>query len=135
MTDLIEAQRILSNSEQRFERVVGTLFLAGMLKERLARLTDRQVGQLMFDFVWNQLSVLDPEMTICQHATQRLFRSAGGNFTAEDIEREQPSCPKCGSGMIHNFGIDGPNFWACDFLGCEYRIRVEESENWRAQQR
>jgi len=135
VADLIQVQRIISNSEQRFERVVGTLFFAGILKERLALLTDRQIGQLVSDCVSNQLGLLDPAMTICEHAAQRLFRSSGGGFTADDIEREQPSCPKCRSGMIHNFGIDEPDFWACDFSGCEYRIPVEESENWRAQQR
>jgi hypothetical protein len=118
---LIDAQCKLANSEGPFEQIVGTLFLAGVLNERLARLTDRQVGQLMFDYVWNSLGVLAPETTICQHATQRLFRSTGGNLTAEDIEREQPSCPKCGSEMIHNFGIDEPDFFECTALHCGYR--------------
>jgi len=135
VSDLIEAQRMLSNSDQRFERVVGTLFFAGILKERLALLTDKQIGQLVSDFVSNQLGFLDPAMTICEQAAQRLFRSSGGDFTADDIEREQPSCPKCGSAMIHNFGIDEPDFWACDFSGCGYREPVEESEKWRAPQR
>jgi len=121
VTDLIEAQRILSNSQQRFERVVGTLFFAGILKERLALLTDKQVGQLVSDVVSNQLGLLDPEMTICEHAAQRLFRSSGGDFTAEDIEREQPSCPKCGSEVIHNFGIDEPDFFECIVLHCGHR--------------
>ncbi len=135
MCDLIEVQRIISNSEQPFERVVGTLFFAGILKERLALLTDKQIGQLVSDFVSNQLGFLDPTMTICEHAAQRLFRSSGGDFTADDIEREQPSCPKCGSATIHNFGIDEPDFWGCDFIGCGFRMPVEESENWRARQR
>jgi hypothetical protein len=123
---LIEMQRRLSNSKRPFERVVGTLFLAGILKERLARLTDRQVGQLMLDLVWNQLGLLDPEMTICQHATQRLFRSTGGNLTAEEIERQEqrPACPMCGSEMIHNFGIDEPDYVECARLDCGLRIQA-----------
>jgi hypothetical protein len=123
---LIEMQRRLLNSERPFARVVGTLFVAGLLKERLARLTDRQVGQLMLDLVWNQLGVLDPEMTICQHATQRLFRSSGGNLTAEEIEMQEqrPACPMCGSEMVHNFGIDEPDYLECALLDCGLRIQA-----------
>ena len=36
-------------SKNPFERVVGTLCVAGLLKQRLAALTDAAVGQLMFD--------------------------------------------------------------------------------------
>ena len=38
---LIEEQRRLSASKNPFERVVGTLCVAGLLKERLAALTRR----------------------------------------------------------------------------------------------
>jgi len=61
---LIEMQRRLANSEKLFERLVGTLWAAGMLDERLAQLTDRQIGQLMFDAVADQLSILRPETMI-----------------------------------------------------------------------
>ncbi len=47
--DLIEIQRMLADSENPFERLVGTLFVAGMLDMCLTQLTDHQVGQLMFD--------------------------------------------------------------------------------------
>ncbi len=57
-------QRRLANSEKLFERLVGTLWAAGMLDERLAQLTDRQIGQLMFDAVADQLSILRPETMI-----------------------------------------------------------------------
>ena len=62
--DLIEIQRMLANAEHPFERLVGTLFVAGMLDMRLAKLTDRQIGQLMFDAVADQLSILRPETMI-----------------------------------------------------------------------
>ena len=61
---LIEMQRRLANSEKLFERLVGTLWAAGMLDERLAQLMDRQIGQLMFDAVADQLSILRPETMI-----------------------------------------------------------------------
>jgi hypothetical protein len=70
---LIEAQRRLSASKKPFERVVGTLCLAGLLKQRLAALTDVAVGQLMFDYVCGEMNVFGPELTICQEATERLL--------------------------------------------------------------
>ena len=74
--DLIETQRKLSISRNRFERVVGSLFVAGLLQERLFALADHELGQLMVDFVWNDMDVLSPEMTICQVATERLLGSS-----------------------------------------------------------
>ncbi len=73
---LIEAQRRLLLSKNPFERVVGTLCLAGALKERLAALSDLAIGQLMFDYLWNEMNLLSPEMTICQAATERLLSSS-----------------------------------------------------------
>ena len=66
MEGLIEEQRRLARSKNPFERVVGSLYMSGILKERLARLTDKQIGQLVFDFVDEQLGVFDPESTICR---------------------------------------------------------------------
>lgn len=74
--DLIELQRRLMHSENRFERVIGTLYVAGLLKERLDAVSDRAVGQLMFDYVWNDMNALSPELTICEVATDRLLNSS-----------------------------------------------------------
>jgi hypothetical protein len=71
---LIEAQRKCSVSPNPFERVVGSLLVAGRLKKRLALLPDEAVGQLMFDVVWNVMDVFSPELTICEVATERLLR-------------------------------------------------------------
>ena len=54
---LIEEQRRLARSKTFFEKVVGTLCVAALLKERLAALTDASVGQLMVDHVWNELNL------------------------------------------------------------------------------
>ena len=70
---LIEEQRRLARSKTFFEKVVGTLWVAGLLKERLAALTDEAVGQLMFDHVCNEMNVFSPELTICEVATERLL--------------------------------------------------------------
>ena len=76
---LIEEQRRLSVSKNPFERVVGALRLAGLLKKELASLSDKSIGQLMFDHLWNELNLLSPEMTICSEATERLLeRELGG---------------------------------------------------------
>jgi len=71
---VIEAQKRLSASKNPFERVVGTLCVAGLLKQRLAALPDKAVGQLMFDYVWNSMNVFSPELTICEVATERLLQ-------------------------------------------------------------
>jgi hypothetical protein len=123
LCDLIEIQRMLAESQNPFERLVGALFVAGMLDMHLAQLTDRQIGQLMFDHFGNDLGILQPEATICQHATRRLFRSAGGKLTAEDIEkqRQRAKCPKCGSEMLPHVGVDEPDFRECVLLKCGHK--------------
>jgi hypothetical protein len=80
---LIEEQRRLACSKNPFERVIGSLLVAGLLKKRLALLPDEAVGQLMFDAVWNELNLLSPEMTICQAATERLRNSSSVVVTTE----------------------------------------------------
>jgi len=124
--DLIEIQRLLAHSNNPFERLVGTLLVAGLLDMRLAQLTDRQIGQLMFDHFGNDLGILLPETTICDHATRRLFRSAGGSLTTEDMEkqRQRPACPKCGGEMLLHYGIDEPDFVECVLLSCRHKEYV-----------
>jgi hypothetical protein len=121
--DLIEIQRLLAHSNNPFERLVGTLLVAGLLDMRLAQLTDRQIGQLMFDHFRNDLGILLPETTICDHATRRLFRSAGGSFTTEDWEkqRQRPACPRCRNETLLHYGIDEPDFRQCVLLKCGHK--------------
>jgi atypical dual specificity phosphatase len=76
---LIEEQRRLAHSKNPLERVVGSLCVAARLKRSLAALPDAAVGQLMFDFVWNELNLLSPEMAICQEATERLLGHEPGD--------------------------------------------------------
>jgi hypothetical protein len=59
-----------------FERVIGSLLVAGLLKQRLALLPNEAVGQLMFDVVWNVMDAFSPELAICQVATERLLNSS-----------------------------------------------------------
>src|ERR1700687_2163163 len=112
--ELIETQRRLANSEHPFERLVAVFFTAGMLDERLAQLSDRQVGQLMVDYAGHDFGIAQPEMKICSQAIRRLFRSAGGSLTEEPmLQQEQPTCPDCGNEMFLHFGIEEPDFYQC----------------------
>jgi len=73
---LIEEQRRIACSENPFERVFGSLLIAGILKQKLALLPNEALGTLMFDMVWNVIDVFSPEMAIYQVATERLLNSS-----------------------------------------------------------
>ena len=73
---LVEEQRRLSASKNPFERVVGTLCVAGLLKERLTASSDATLGQLMLDHVWSELNLLGPESLIVEIASERLLHSS-----------------------------------------------------------
>jgi hypothetical protein len=111
--ELIDEQRRLLGSGNPVERFAAAMLIPAVLAERLAGLADRQIGQLLLDEVWPELSPLAPESTICLHAVDRLRSSLNGKC---------PACPKCGSEMIHYVGIDEPDFLACARLDCRFRI-------------
>jgi hypothetical protein len=72
---LIEAQRKLTHSKEPYERVVGVLCVSGMLKNRLARLNDDELGQLLVEYVSNEVTMFSPEAAICEETAQRMFRA------------------------------------------------------------
>jgi hypothetical protein len=121
VADLIEIQRSFARAQSTSERVVGTLWAAGTLDKRLAQLTDPQIGQLLSNFVYDQLGIFEPEMTICKQATRRLFRSTAGKLTPEEAESvmQRNTCLKCGSEMLLHVGIDEPDFFECVRLSCQ----------------
>jgi len=85
---LIEQQRRLASSKNPFERVIGSLLVAGLLKQRLALLPNETVGRLMFSVVWNVMDVFSPELAICQVATERLLNSSSAvKTTRENLNR------------------------------------------------
>jgi len=103
------------------------MVLGGALGDRLNGLSDRQIGQLLFDFCWPELWLNGPELIICTHAIDRLRRSAGGVITnqeAQDNLKQQPVCPKCGYEMFLHYGIDEPDFWLCDYAACRHKRYV-----------
>ena len=125
---LIERQRKLGESPRRIDRL-RTMVLAGALSDRLNGLSDRQIGQLLFDFCWPELYVDGPELIIVTQAIDRLRRSTGGavtNAEAQDNLKQQPGCPRCGNEMFLHFGIDEPDFWLCDYVSCRHKRYVGE---------
>ena len=72
---LIEQHRKLAGSSNAFERIFGTLLIAGELSKHLARVSDRALGTLMFRHVWDCFQVTSPEMQISIEATRRLLRA------------------------------------------------------------
>ena len=123
---LINLQRRLLQSKSPFVRRIGTLLAAGALDRHLAELSDKQIGQLLRDDVENDLGVLQPEATICNQATRRLFRSELGSL--EDELPLRPPCPLCGNDMLFHYGIDEPDFFECPCLSCGHKEYVGSDE-------
>jgi len=120
---LIERQRKLGESPRPIDRL-RAVALGDALRDRLNELSDRQIGQLLFDFCWRELYVDGPELIIVTQAIDRLRRSTGGSFTNEEAQEnlmQQPVCPKCGNEMFLHYGIDEPDFWRCDYVGCRHK--------------
>ena len=123
---LIKRQRKLGESPLLIDRLTA-MVLGGALRDRLNELSDRQIGQLLFDFCWPELYVDGPELTIVTQAIDRLRRSKGGvvpNEEAQDSLKQQPVCPKCGNEMFLHYGIDEPDFWRCDYVACRHKRYV-----------
>ena len=84
---LIEEQRKLAHSTNPFERVVGSLCVGAILKERLVGLPNSTIGRLMTDYVWSELNLLGPESVIVEIASERLNEKYGISQV----------CPECGA--------------------------------------
>jgi hypothetical protein len=126
---LIDLQRRLIQSKSPFIRRLGALLGAGALDRQLSELRDKQVGQLMLDFVERDLGIVQPEATICHQATRRLFRSENGRLEEEPPLR--PPCPECESEMLFHYGIDEPDYFECVYLGCNHKEYVDSDEPLR----
>ena len=89
LEDLIQEQRSLARSKNPFERVIGSLCVASMLKGQLVRLPNSTISQLMTDNIWCQLNLLEPKSVIVEIASERL------------VEKREASlvCPECGEGL------------------------------------
>ena len=121
--NLIQRLRKLSESSRPIDRLRAVV-LGVALGDHLNRLSDRQIGRLLFDFCWPELYVDGPELIIVTQAIDRLRRSTGGAVTneeAQDSLKLQPVCPKCGNEMFLHYGIDEPDFWLCDYVDCQHK--------------
>ena len=121
---LIKRQRKLGESPLLIDRLTA-MVLGSALSDRLNELSDRQIGQLLFDFCWPELYVDGPELIIVTQAIDRLRRSTGGVVTNEEAQgnlKQRPVCPKCGNEMFLHYGIDEPDFWLCDYVRCGHKI-------------
>jgi hypothetical protein len=125
---LIKRQRKLGESPLLIDRL-RAVALGGALSDRLNELSDRQIGQLLFDFCWAECYFASPELSIVTQAIDRLRRSTGGAVTNEEAQeslKQQPVCPKCGNEMFLHYGIDEPDFWLCDYVACRRKRYVGE---------
>jgi hypothetical protein len=116
--ELIEEQRRGLRWGNPVERLAAALLIPGVLRERMHRLGDRPIGQLLLDEVWSRLNPLHPESTICLHAVDRLRGSALSDFA------RHPACPTCGSAAYLHWGIEEPDFWQCDLVSCNHKWQV-----------
>ena len=100
LEDLIQEQRSLARSKNPFERVVGSLCIGAILKERLVGLPNSTISQLLTDQIWGQLNLLGPESVIVEIASERLLESAivivPKAASAEKCEIPLV-CPECGA--------------------------------------
>jgi hypothetical protein len=84
---LIEEQRKLAHSKNPLERVVGSLCVAAILKERLVGSPNSTISQLLTDHIWSELNLLGPESVIVEIASERLDEKCGTSLV----------CPECGA--------------------------------------
>jgi hypothetical protein len=120
---LIKRQRKLGESPRPIDRLRAVV-LGGALSDRLNEMSDRQIGQLLFDFCWPELYVDGPELIIVTQAIDRLRRSTGGVITNEEAQeslKQRPVCPTCGNDMFLHYGIDEPDFSLCDWVDCRHK--------------
>jgi hypothetical protein len=109
---MIERLRTLGESPLPIDRLRAVV-LGSALSDRLNGLSDRQIGQLLFDFCRAECCFNSPELTIVTKAIDRFRRSTGGAVTNEEAQvnlKQQPACPKCGSEMFLHYGIDEPDY-------------------------
>jgi hypothetical protein len=127
--DVIERLRKLGESLRPRDRLYAVI-VDSTLTDRLHELSDRQVGQLLFDVCWPRCCFPSPELTIVTQAIDRLRRSTGGAITKEEAQHNPKRgrvCPKCGSDEMYlHYGIDEPDLWQCDYVSCRHQIFVGE---------
>lgn len=125
--EAIEAQNRRLDSNDPQQRVIASFFRCGEVGSHLPSLTDRRIGQLVFDVVWDELGLVSPALRICIEAIERLFRSPAGARPEDEVFNDidkLPICPQCGEGMMHFVGIE--DYDECVSLKCSHKIPKRE---------
>lgn len=125
---VIEAQRQRLRSNDARVRLLGSFLHSGDIGARIMSMSDRQVGQLVFDYVGGDFCFGSPEAAICAEATERLFRSPSGIRLPDERLNEPgrlPICPRCGAEMMHFIGIDETDYRQCASLKCQHKIQEQ----------
>ena len=72
LRSLIEEQRNAAAEHTVAARVAGSLIISARLQELLQRLSNDQIGQVLFDFVFSGMDLLSPEAVVTAEAIVRL---------------------------------------------------------------
>ena len=76
--ELMEEQRKRVRSRNPAERLAAALLIPAELSRRLRLLDNSEIAQLLEDEVWENMSILAPEATVCVAAAFRLRRALDG---------------------------------------------------------
>ncbi len=128
--DLVRELAAAAASPMFCDRIATSAFLCARLRERIQRLSDRQIAQLNLDLVLGSLPVFSPESAIVGEAIHRLFlsaRSAPVDDERDLTQAEQPACPRCDREMVLHFGIEEPDYLLCQDRICGYARSVQGS--------
>lgn len=118
----------MGKSEQRSAKeLIGEVAALGRVQQSLESLTDRQIGQLVWNDVLEEVPMVSRAWGIASEAAERLFRSTTGARYPEEalnhIER-LPDCPLCGSPMLRFIGFGEPDYKKCE--GCSSKFSEEQ---------
>ena len=80
---LIQEQRDAAAESTVTARVAGCLIISARLQQRLQRITNDQIGQVLIDFVWSEMDKLSPEAVITAEAICRLTGASNGLLPAQ----------------------------------------------------
>jgi hypothetical protein len=92
-------------------------------------MTDRQVGQLVWNDVLDEVPMACRAWGIAAEAAERLFRSKAGTRLPEEVLNDinnLPECSLCGGEMLHFIGLGEPDFKRCERCGSKIPKSTEE---------
>jgi len=103
----------------------------GRVQQSLESMSDRQIGQLMFDHIWDSLPMASAGLCVVEEATERLFRSEAGVRQKNEVMNDLntlPDCPLCRGVMFHRVGFREADHLMCEGCGCKIPEAGEERQ-------